>query len=141
LIHSGFSCLFDPRFVKVKARIREREYFAHDHVIVSYNADLRGIVEDMLHKQRRVRCAVGSFSHVGSVLEGSALLATVPSVVARHLLRVHPRLRSAELPFAMQGGHIELLWPLTADDDDASRLVRDHIRQIAREQKVRSRKR
>lgn len=54
----------------------EREYFAREHVIVSYNADLRSAIEDWLHKERRVRCAVSSFSHVGSLITGSSLLAT-----------------------------------------------------------------
>ena len=40
--------------IRAHARLRRRsteaEYFAHDHVIVSYNGDLRGIVEDMLGK-------------------------------------------------------------------------------------------
>jgi hypothetical protein len=53
---------------------------------------LRGIVEDLLHKQRRVRCAVASFSHLGALVEATALLATVSAVVARHILARHPRL-------------------------------------------------
>ena len=134
LIHSGFLCLFDPKRVKPRARMSERDYFAHDHVIVSYNADMRGIVEDMLHKQRRVRCSVASFSHVGSVVEGSAMLATVPTVVARHLLRVHPRLRSAQLPFSLAGAPLELLWPIATDDDHASRFLREHIKRVVEAQ-------
>src|SRR5262245_27512299 len=65
LFYGGFTCLYDPRHAKLprdaKARKRtlsEAEYFAQDHVIVSYNGDLRGIVEDMVGKNRKVRCSV-----------------------------------------------------------------------------------
>ena len=138
LLHSGFVCLFDPRHhpIKgraIKARISAREYFARDHMIVSYNADLRGIVEDMLHKQRKVRCSVPGFSHIGALIEGSPRLATVPSVVAHWIVRQHPRLRSARLPFALHGTGIELLWPAAADDDPAGQLVRAELLAIGAE--------
>jgi LysR family transcriptional activator of mexEF-oprN operon len=119
--------LFDPNKVRLKTKITEREYFAHDHVIVSYNGDLRGIVEDAFHKQRRVRCSVASFSHLGEIVEGSTLLATVPIVIVQQILSVRPRLRTAQLPFPISGTPIELLWPSSNDDDDACRFVRDQL--------------
>ena len=131
LLTCGFVCLFDPRQVPLKQRLSEREYFARQHVIVSYNGDLRGIIEDLFRKERDVRCAVSSFSHVGSVIMGSKLLATVPTVVAQHLLALHPKLATAQLPFAMDGAHIELLWPLSVDDDEACRFVREQLIEIA----------
>src|SRR5271170_5016352 len=70
-----FSCLYDPRHARLK-RLTEREYFARPHVIVSYNGDLRGIVEDLIHKTRDVRCSVSSFAHIGAILDGTGLLAT-----------------------------------------------------------------
>jgi LysR family transcriptional activator of mexEF-oprN operon len=138
LITSGFVCMYDPRVLRLKASISEREYFAHQHVIVSYNGDLRGIVEDMLQKERDVRCAVSSFSHVGSILTGQKLLATVPSVVARHLCALHPKLAVAQLPFPMQGAPIELLWPLSLDDDPACGFVREQLVLIAQRHAART---
>jgi LysR family transcriptional activator of mexEF-oprN operon len=131
LLHSSFVCLFDPKRIELKAKISEREYFAHDHVIVSYNGDLRGIVEDAFHKQRRVRCSVASFSHVGDIVEGSALLATVPVVIVQHILSLRPGLRTAQLPFPMSGTPIELLWPSSNDDDDACRFLREQLIAVA----------
>jgi LysR family transcriptional activator of mexEF-oprN operon len=131
LLHSGFVCLFDPKQVKLKNKVSEREYFSHDHVIVSYNGDLRGIVEDAFHKQRRVRCSVASFSHVGDIIEGSALLATVPVVIVQHILSLRPGLRTAQLPFPVSGAPIELLWPSSNDEDDACRFVRDQLVAVA----------
>jgi LysR family transcriptional regulator, mexEF-oprN operon transcriptional activator len=133
LFHEGFVCVFDPRRLKLKRRVSEREYFACEHVIVSYNGDLRGVVEDAVHKQRSVRCSVAGFSHLGAIVENSSLLATVPSVVARHLLAQHPRLRSAALPFRLVGTPLELIWPLIADNDPACELVRDELVRICKE--------
>jgi LysR family transcriptional regulator, mexEF-oprN operon transcriptional activator len=131
LYRGGFVCLFDPRHARVR-RLTEAAYFAHDHVVVSYNGDLRGIVEDMLHKQRRVRCAVPSFASLGALIDGSALLATVPEIVARYLQRIRPHLRTRPLPFDLSGAASELLWPSAVEDDEPCRFVRDRIRAIAR---------
>ncbi|HET9627674.1 MAG TPA: LysR family transcriptional regulator, partial [Kofleriaceae bacterium] len=84
LYFGEFVCLFDPRHARV-GRLREADYFAHEHIVVSYNGDLRGIVEDSMRKQRKIRCSVSSFSNLGALIDGTALLATVPELVARHL--------------------------------------------------------
>jgi LysR family transcriptional activator of mexEF-oprN operon len=134
LLHShGFVCLFDPRHVRLAGRLSEREYFAHEHVIVSYNGDLRGVIEDFFHKQRRVRCSVSSFGHVPEMVNDSPLLATLPGMIARHIQTRYPRLRTLPLPSELQGGGaaLELLWPQTVDDDDACRFVREHLVRIA----------
>ena len=60
LFWGGFVCLFDPQHARLGVKLRQAEYFAHQHVIVSYNGDLRGIVEDMTQKSRRIRCSVAS---------------------------------------------------------------------------------
>ena len=132
LLAGGFVCLFDPRHARV-GRLREVDYFAHEHIVVSYNGDLRGVVEDVLRKQRNIRCSVSTFAHLGALVEGSALLATVPELVAEHLRRVRPQLAIRPLPFTLRGGAAtELLWPKLTDDDMVCRFVRDQIRALAR---------
>jgi LysR family transcriptional activator of mexEF-oprN operon len=123
-------CLIDPEHTKLR-HLREEDYFARDHVVVSYNADLRGIVEDMLHKQRRVRLSVPSFAKLGSLIAGTSLLATVPEHVAKYLRKVHPHLKTLPLPFKLPSGGSELLWPSTSDDDEPGRFLRDRIVAIA----------
>ena len=134
LFQGGFVLLYDPRHAKgIGAKITERDYFARDHVIVSYNADLRGLIEDVMRKQRRVRCSLDSFAHIGDVVDGSALLATVPTSIAAHVRATRPYLKTAKLPFEMTGGpHIELLWPSATHDDPACRFARDQITAIAK---------
>jgi len=133
LFAGGFVCLYDPRHAKLPKRLTEREYFARDHVIVSYNHDLRGLIEDIFGKQRRVRCSLSSFAHVADIVDGSALLATVPTSVATHALRVRPHLRTTKLPLDLTGGTgLEMLWPSATHDDPACRFVRDEIQAIAK---------
>jgi LysR family transcriptional activator of mexEF-oprN operon len=138
LFWGDFVCLFDARYAKIGRRLTERSYFEHEHVIVSYNADLRGIVEDMLQKTRKSRCSVASFSNIPAIVEGSAMLATVPRLVALEAVAKSSHLRLAELPIALGGGTTELLWPSATDDDEACRFVREHVIELSRQVSKRS---
>jgi LysR family transcriptional activator of mexEF-oprN operon len=124
--------VFDPRQVNV-ARMTLARYLEHDHVVVSYNADLRGVVEDSLGIERRVRVAVPSFRSVGTLLDGSALVATVPAMVARELVSARPHLETRPLPFELPSSAIEMLWMRATDDDEALAFVRRHVAAIARD--------
>lgn len=131
LFSGGFVCLFDPRQVPLRAPLREQDYFAREHVVVSYNGDLRGIVEDLLGKQRDVRCSVSSFANLGALLDGTGLVATIPALVAHHIRSLRPHLRVLPLPFDLPGSFNELLWPATLDDDPAYGFLRERIARIA----------
>jgi LysR family transcriptional activator of mexEF-oprN operon len=132
LLTDGFTCLYDSRHAPLRS-LTKKEYFARPHVIVSYNGDLRGIVEDALHETRNVRCSVPSFAHVGALIEGTSMLATVPHPVADQLRAVRPHLKKKPLPFALEGSSLELLWPLASDDDEPCRFLRTQILEIARQ--------
>jgi LysR family transcriptional regulator, mexEF-oprN operon transcriptional activator len=133
LFWGDFVCLFDARYAKVGKRLTERSYFEQEHVIVSFNADLRGIVEDALQKTRKSRCSVSGFANVPALVEGSALLATVPRLLAREAVAKRPHLRWAELPLPLAGATTELLWPSATDDDEACRFVRERLTELAAE--------
>jgi LysR family transcriptional activator of mexEF-oprN operon len=132
LFWGDFVCLFDRRHAKLGKRLTERAYFEHEHVIVSYNADLRGIVEDVLGRARRTRCSVSSFANVAAIVEGSALLATVPRLVAEEAVARRQGLGFAELPFRLAGASTDLLWLSASDDDDACRFLRERVCEAAR---------
>ncbi len=132
LYKSDFTCLFDPRHARIR-KLTEEEYFARTHVVVSYNGDLRGIVEDTLKKTRDVRCSVSSFSHIGAIIDGTGMLATVPAAVAEAVRATRPHLKTRPLPFALESSYLDLLWPATTDDDEPCRFVRAKIVEIASE--------
>ena len=131
LLTGGFLCLFDPRCVRLPKRLSVERYLAEEHVIVSYNGDLRGIVEDLLGLHRRVRISIPSFQSVAAAVSGTTLLATVPEIVTRDVRKTHPWLATCELPFKLEGSPLELVWRGTQDNAGALRLVREHIAQIA----------
>ena len=130
LYHGGFTCLYDPRHARFR-RLTEAEYFAREHVIVSYNGDLRGIVEDTSGKTRRVRCSIGSFASLGAVIDGTGMLATVPDMVAAQVRATRPHLRTTRVPLDLRGAAVEMLWPAATDDDEPCRFVRAKIAGIA----------
>lgn len=118
---------FDPRFTRLGARPTERAYLAQDHVVVSYNGDLRGFIEDSFGRDRRVRCSVATFAAIGAIVDGSSLVATVPAIVAISILHRRRHLRMARLPFPRVEGGLDLLWPAVLDTDDACRFLREAI--------------
>ena len=131
----GFVGLFDPRHVKLPATLTEREYFAQEHVIVSYAGDVRGIIEDSLGKQRKVRVSVPAFSLVADVVEGSALVATLPRSLAEHIQERRPRLGITTLPFSFDTPTLDLLWTRVRDGDQVVQFMRtvlvDVVRKVA----------
>jgi LysR family transcriptional regulator, mexEF-oprN operon transcriptional activator len=124
---SQLGILHDPRFSKLPKKVTERDYFAREHVAVSYAGDLRDIMEDAFKKARSVRVSVPAFSYVADVVDGSALLATVPALLARHIARHKPHLRFTRLPFSLKAATLELLWSKTSDADAEASFVRDCI--------------
>jgi LysR family transcriptional activator of mexEF-oprN operon len=82
-------------------------------------------------KSRKIRCSVSSFAHVGALIDGTAMLATVPVTVARQIRSTRPHLATKPLPFEIPAFAAELLWPAATDDDEACTYVRARIRTIA----------
>lgn len=120
----GFVCLYDPRLSKLPKKLSEREYFAREHVAVSYAGDARGIVEDALGKARKVTVSLPSLSQVADVVDGSPLLATVPSILARHIRKTRPHLRTVPLPFSLEAVSLDLLWSRVTNEDVVARFIR-----------------
>ncbi len=120
----------DPRFTRLPKTLRERDYFAHEHVVVSYAGDARGVVEDALGMPRKVRVSVSSFAYVGDLVEGTPLLATVPILIAEHMQKGHPHLRARPLPIRLPKVPIELLWSKVKDEDGPSRFVRGLVARV-----------
>lgn len=132
LVRGRFVCLFDPRHARLGARPTKRAYLAAEHVIVSYNGDLRGTVEDRYGVERRVSCSVASHGAIGAIVDGGPLVATVPDIFAAHVLRQRPHLRMAPFPFPHPIGGMDLLWPSLLDDE-ACAFVREAILDIAKQ--------
>jgi LysR family transcriptional activator of mexEF-oprN operon len=133
LYRGRFVCLYDPRHVRLGKKPSRARYLAADHVVVSYNGDLRGIVEDFYGVERGARVSVPTFHAAIGLVDGGPLVATVPDVVAADA-RVHrPHLRVASVPFALEGAAVELLQRAAVRDDPAIRFLVAQIERVARE--------
>ncbi|MCB9603547.1 MAG: LysR family transcriptional regulator [Sandaracinus sp.] len=133
LLRGEFVVLHDPRHTTLGRRPSRARYLEHEHVIVSYAGDLRGIVEDALGERRKIRLSVPSFQHVGAVVSGTATVATVPTSVADSVLRERAELDVAPLPFELPTQATELLVRDASSDDGAVAFVVDEIVRIARD--------
>ncbi len=122
-----FVCLYDPRFTRLSKAPTEREYFAQEHIAVSYAGDARGIIEDTFGKHRNVRLSVPAFGHIADIVDGSPLVATVHALLAEHIIGIRPHLRSAPAPFTFEHVSLDLLWLRTADANEVSRFLRQQI--------------
>lgn len=124
----SFVCLFDQRHVKLPKAPTTAQYFAQAHVAVSYSGDGRGVVEDIIGRDRDIRLSVPGFSMIGDVVEGSSLVATLPQLLAAHIQKTRPHLRTAKLPFRLDAGTIDLLWPRTATTDQSIQFISAELR-------------
>ncbi len=133
LFVGDFVCVLDPRHARPGRRLTRASYLAHEHVVVSYNQDVRGIVEDLLGEARKVRVSVSSFHAVGRLVEGGPLLATVPRVLALDLVRERRALRIVELPFELPRSPLELLTRASVEDDPSVAYVRELVSRLCAE--------
>lgn len=127
-----FVALYHPDRVPLGKRPSKARYLAAEHVIVSYNGDRRGILEDLFGVRRTIRVSVPSFHSVGAIVDESPLVATVPKLVAARIRQVRPHLAVAKVPFPLGGAPTEMLWRTGVDDDPAVRFVRGHVADISR---------
>ncbi len=127
LFTGGFVALYNPTLVELGPRPSKSRYLAAEHVIVSYNGDRRGILEDLFGVSRTVRVSVPSFHSIGAIVDESPLIATVPTPVAASIRRLRPHLATAKVPFPLEGAPMELLWRSAVDKDPAVSFVADRI--------------
>ncbi|QID19214.1 LysR family transcriptional regulator [Nitrogeniibacter mangrovi] len=127
--------LFEERYVlaaraghpHVKGRPTRAQFCKLDHVIVSPDGGgFRGVTDAVLAEsglRRRVALSVPHFLFLCAVLEGSDLVAMVPS----RLVRGNDRLQVVEPPLEVPGFEMLMLWPDRIHRDPAHQWLRDHI--------------
>lgn len=127
---STFVCLYDPRKVKVPARLTLAHYLRCGHVIVSYSGDLVGMYEDTLRSgsgPRRIVAAVPRFTDLPEILHAAPVLAAVPDFLARRLVREH-RLAMKPLPMNLPSYPLEMFWHSRHDADPGHQWLREIVR-------------
>ena len=131
LYRDSLVCLFDPAHARLRKNATRAHYLAAEHVGVSYDGTLRGLVEQMFAVERNVRVSVASVHSVGPIVDGSALVATLPGVVARQIREQRPHLRIVPAPFPVDSISVDLLSRRALADDEAVCFVAERIVAVA----------
>lgn len=120
LFTSGYTCLFNPRLLPLRAPITLDDYLAHPHLLISYDSR-RGIVDDLLEARGLDRHVIASTTHfAGAALQLTTLpvLATLPT----HAATVYAEalgLVTAAPPLPMPRYTVSSIWHGSVTDDPA----------------------
>ena len=131
LYRDSLVCLFDPAYVRFRKNATRAQYLAAEHVAVSYDGTLRGLIEQMFGVERSIRASVASVHSIGPIVDSSALVATLPGVVAQQIRQQRPHLRTIPAPFANESITVDLLSRRALADDEAVRFVAERIVSVA----------
>ncbi|PWU32026.1 transcriptional regulator, partial [Pseudomonas sp. RW407] len=101
LFSSSYSCLFRPHGRAADRPIGLEEYFAADHVRISYDGR-RGFIDDMFEAAGYARRVIASFTHFSGALTtlmNSEAIATIPTFAAEsYAAMTHLSVSPAPLP-------------------------------------------
>ncbi|WP_421762454.1 LysR family transcriptional regulator [Devosia sp.] len=130
--------LFKDRFIGIvrsghalaTGTVTSERFAAARHIMISRRGLERGPVDDALAPlglERQIATVVGSFSEALSLARCTDLVATVPE---RYTASLRGGLASFDLPVALPGFTVSLLWHPRLDADPAHRWLRGIIREI-----------
>ncbi|MFE1381876.1 LysR family transcriptional regulator [Streptomyces sp. NPDC058740] len=125
LFPSGYTCLFNPRLLRLRTPLGLDDFLAHPHLLISYDGR-RGIVDDLLEARGLARRVVASTTHfAGAAIQLATLpvLATLPT----HAATVYADLlglTATEPPLPMPAYTVSLLWHGSLSDDPALTWLR-----------------
>ncbi len=110
------------------------DYLAADHVLVSQDGDLQGIVDQALAAQgqtRRVILALSAFLPALAAVQATGALATLPSLVATTFAPA-VGVVTATPPLAIRGFTVATLWHRRSDGDPRLGWLRAQLQAVVR---------
>jgi DNA-binding transcriptional LysR family regulator len=131
--------LFEDRFIGVvraghalgQGEMTPARYAAAAHVLVTRRGRERNAVDEALDRLglvRRIAATVGGFAAALALARGTELVATVPE---RHTRRLREGLHGFDLPFALPGIAVSMLWHPRMDADQAHRWLRGLLLELS----------
>jgi DNA-binding transcriptional LysR family regulator len=130
----GFRCVYDPRQLPFKGDVTLAQYVAVPHLLVSYRGAVEGPTDAVLAGlglRRDVRYTTPRFSSVPGVLGASAIVATVPEVLADRWAAAG-LLAASAVPVTLERFTVSMGWHARRDDDAALHWLMDVIEDVAR---------
>lgn len=126
----GFACLYDGARLGVGAPISLEDYLALPHILVSFDGERRGDVDDALSRLGRTRTVVmatRTFSALPFLLKRTRAVATLPDPAAR-AMAADTGLTVAPPPLPVDPFTESLIWHARHDADPAHRWLRTVVR-------------
>jgi LysR family transcriptional activator of mexEF-oprN operon len=131
-----FVCLFSRRQLPIRARrVTLAQYLRHPHVLTSFDAGLRGYVDERLEALGHARRVVFSSPHFATsplVVRAMPAFVTVPTFIAR-AWREALGLAESPLPFEVPRHEVCAAWRRVDDADPGLAWLLDQVEDAARE--------
>ena len=131
-----FVCLFSPQQLPIRARrVTLAQYLRHPHVLTSFDASLRGHVDEQLEAGGHARRVIFSSPHFATsplVVRSLPAFVTVPTFIAR-VWRETLGLVASPLPFEVPGHEVCVVWREADDADPGLVWLVDQLAETARE--------
>lgn len=134
LFEDGFACLLRRGHPRVPGPLTLARYVELEHVLVTAPGYGVGLVDRELDRRglkRRVAVRVPFFLVAPAIVARTDLAVTLPARLAR-LSAGRPGLRMVLAPLELRSFAVQQVWPRSAEDDAASRWLRDEVEQAAR---------
>jgi LysR family transcriptional activator of mexEF-oprN operon len=125
-----FVCVYNRQRVKVRGRPLSLETFLHHHhVLTSFDASLRGFIDeqlDLLGHSREVVFSSPGFATSPFIVRNTGAIASVPDYIAQLWCEVL-HLATSPLPFPVPEYEVSLLWAAANDCDAGLQWLVDLI--------------
>lgn len=112
LSNETYSCVVRTHHPVVKTQLTLEQYTQLEHILVSPQGDLQGVVDQVLLKKkltRRIACGVSNFHSPAMIIERSDYIATVPTRIARSYAEYY-KVKVFEPPLAIPGFQLFAVW-------------------------------
>ncbi|MBW8756896.1 MAG: LysR family transcriptional regulator [Burkholderiales bacterium] len=131
-----FVCLYSPQQLPIRARrVTLAQYLRHPHLLTSFDASLRGHVDEQLEARGHARRVVFSSPHFATsplVVRALPAFVTVPTFIA-HVWRETLGLAVSPLPIDLPGHEVCATWRRADDADPGLVWLVDQLADVARE--------
>lgn len=131
LFSSSYSCLYRHGSLGGTEPIGLDEYFAADHVRVSYDGR-RGFIDDLFERAGHMRKVTASFTHFSGALTtllSSDVVATIPTFAAETFAG-KMALVACPVPMAVPSFRCFMVWDISKQDKPQHAWIREFISQV-----------
>lgn len=129
LFDETYTCIIRKDHPRARGKLSLETFLDLDHVLVSPQGDLDGIVDKELAKKklkRRIIAGVSNFQTPATIIAGSDCIATLPTRIAEQLAQFYP-LRCFAPPLPIPSFRVKQVWHARTHRDPRHAWVRRAI--------------